>query len=325
MEQILQAIKENRVLNILLNPKGTISRKEYWFALLLIIAMSGVILQTNLIVSYLTNSIYQNIEYDSFSGMLHLGNSMLSGISYLPLIPYSFIVLYSSFIIVFKRAKGHFSTPIKWFLGALSYLLIVSINAQYTYLSLIQSSLYNEDPIFREFQIILFLLLGLGILSVIILSCLPSEDEIEDSRYGSINFLFKVIGLNVIALIFFTLLALSIIGSRGYYSISSSTSLLAIAGGIAYLVTLVFLIVKRAQDARIPVYLPIALILGLTVFISSTLVAISFGVFTKISITVVLIPILISLLLSIYNALAFVFVALPSKESLYLEEFNFKE
>lgn len=326
MEQILQAIKENRVLNILLNPRGTISRKEYWFALLLIIGMSAVLLQTNLITSYVTNMIYENVEYDSFSGgILHLGNSMLSGIGYLPLIPYNFIALYSSFIIVFKRAKGHFSTPIKWLLGALSYLFIVSLNAQYTSMTFWQSDIYNGEPIFQKFQILLFVLLGLAILPVIILSCLPSEDEIEDSKYGSLNFLFKVVGLNVIALIFFTLLALSIIGSRGYFSISSSTSFLGSSGGIAYIVTLFFLIVKRAQDAKIPVYLPISIILGLTLFVSSILVAISFGIFTQISITVILIPVLISFLLSIYNALAFVFIALPTKEPLALDEFEFKE
>lgn len=318
MDKLIKQIKENRVVNILLNHNGTLTRKEYWFAMIMLFLFSTVPLTSHQaiysLVSIMSENISFNGEIQHISGF-YLVNNVLSSLSYLPLLPYASIVLYSSFIITFKRTKGHFNNPVRWLLGLCTYLVPISISmlrSTFTYTYLVQ-----DNPIIaNQLSILIYALIALAFISVIILSCLPNpDDEREyDNKYGSINFTFKLMGVNLIYAILLGLIYIWIISSNNILGGSSSTGQLPLfAVSLAYLTMTIFLIVKRSQDANLPVYIPLTVMIMTTIITSSLIICSTLELIKQITFTVTLIPTFFFILISVLNALFFIFIALPTK------------
>lgn len=317
MDKLLQQIKENRVVNILLNPKGTLSRKEYWFAMLMLLLLFTVPISSIQNVYKLINFISTNIPYNGGLDQvnnLYIVSNMLSSLNFLPLLPYTFIVLYSSFIITFKRARGHFNNPVKWLLGVFTYFIPISIGMlqnfiNYEYMRS-EGSLINTQLI-----IMICLFMGLGIISFIILSCLPSTDKESDydNKYGSINFTFKLMGVSLLYGILLGLIYIWIISKSIFGAYSSTGQLPLFAISLAYLGTFIFLIIKRSQDAKLPVYIPLIILISVIIITSATMLLFALEIVKQVTFAVTLIPTFFFMLTAVFNALFFIFIALPTK------------
>lgn len=311
MHKIEQTLKENRVVQVLFSPKGAISTREYWFGIILLLMLSQASVSMTIASSFSFN-INDTGSFDYAIIQSFINNTFYFwGQSF---IPFTFIILYSSFVLTFKRCGGSTSTVWKCLLAVCSYLAITGIQGigiipmQYAQSAVPHYHVIVEET-FNNSKIVLATLFGLGLLSMLIVALSPKRKRSEkESRFSSLNFVIYVL---VYTHTLFPIFAFLLIR---YMAKTCDYGEIAVYTIVVYLVPLLFLLAKRGEDAGIKPITPVGVaVAGFTIL--ALLVYLLISVFPQALMVGMFIKTIIWITMSCLLIVYFYLIGLPSKES----------
>lgn len=316
---------KNKFLRLLFDPRGTISRREYWACLLFL-----------LFLLFSSNLWYTWHEILSKFGANSMSISDYDG-RVIPYIKYVFssltAILYftsiataiSVFVVTIKRASAlGFSRVKGWLMAIGTYLLYFSINGIYTAMSY-----YNEtDSLYRDrggdTSVITYINIGLGLfmliglIIIIMLSRQTGEDYSEEIDYNAYDSIKSLFGLAKFYLIYIAVLVLWIwlapyIGKPSVYLMS-----LFSLGMLCFYISI---FIRRSNDAGVSWGYFVGAIVVLLVSIASFIyLKVNDDYLEDHPMVQILFERFCYLLLNLYSIYTFVLIVLPTRRRLMMDD-----
>lgn len=317
---------DNKIFRMLFDPRGIITRREYWAGLILLLMI--------------TSASYIEIFFGSFSSMLYGRNSqetLLFSIYFggalnmlqPKFIPYIFIFLFCSFVITIKRCRTlGYNRYTGWILGLFTYLLFAGLRTLF-YIGMIISSSIN-DPSMDDMGIypamfylagVLVLFVVLGIILIVVLSRKVELDNtvVISRNYDSFRYIFDQWKLGVVYIVIgvVVLLCWSLFSSGNYHylDIIGQLTIIQTFLSFVYLCVYIAITIRRVQDAGVNIILFLS-ILFVYIMITGGMVCLYYikePLFSNSKI-LVFIAQFYYWLVNIVTVLCFILIALPSKE-----------
>lgn len=301
LKQLTKQIFDNRILNILFNPNISISRREYWAALVFIFLCTTLHLSETAFGGAL-NSFFYQYEIEKYLLVQQVFNPFLPNF-----IPYSAILLYASFVVSYKRCKTIGLDGFRWVAGLLTFLLLSTPGAALM-LGAMDFGHQINNAFISDLNIVMCVISAVGILTVLLLSFGGSlaVDEKKETANGSINFLFKLFLLWVVGGLAMLIYLFSV-----DFSLAKSGNEIPI-----YVITAIIMIiyigqiVLRATDAGLHIVIPLCIIV-LTPIVLGTFYLSADRFHEPIGQNIFVL--LTKIILAIVNMLFLILISLPSK------------
>lgn len=301
----------NSFLRMLLDWRGTITRREYWASLLFLL----ILLSTyNLLSGW--DELFRNSYLFSLGGnvdVLYILIEALKSILYV----YKAIVAFSLIAITIKRCRALGFNKIS------TCALICAIYLAYFSLSFfhrvrlsgifgkysIEYSLLESGPILFS-----LLFLVLGIISVVVLSRqndLDYDADVDYYSYNSINAIFGFFKLSLAYMVVFFLWRL--LSSHFNYTFSSVPTWILIAILIFFIYNYLKIFTQRSEDAGVSKAYIIAYFSALAIFIFYFINSLEFRILRDYSISNSILDSFCFICVNLYFLYTFYLIALPTK------------
>lgn len=294
----------NYLFRLLFDYRGTITRREYWAGLVVVLMCISIIITATAQSTILTTIMFRlkGVEFGSAYALI----SPILNISFPFGVPFSFIGLYISLILTVKRCRTlSISTTNAILMGLFTYLIFPCTYGSFY-------AIVGTESIFRYYTvsmtsviIALIIIVFIGITSILYISSKTSnKDEYSVyQRFDSIRCLFAIAKLMLLAY-----LAGIFIYYYNQYHYTEAIIYIALAICIlAYL----FIYIKRGNDAGIKASLILSIFAGFILLYGSII----YSMYAHISSPVLfsLCNIILNLLSNAIYLATFVLIALPSK------------